>query len=452
VVVAALAFIAAFACSLKGGERGLRWVFVAAMALAVMRGGVQDVLEELPVGNELVAVNAFGPALVAGAALAALIQRRIEVDRLPLPLVYAWCALALACVLDLLTQDVGLKLYGVGLAQYLTYPTLAVLLWVFLRDDEEERLSFLLIALGVFVSLTLFIQAAGITEFVQAAPAYVAGLDANRWAGITGSYLHTSAVLGPISVLALGLALRGRRNWLLASFAILAILLSAQILTYSRSGVVITAVGGLLLLAFCTNSQRLRLLVVGIPATVVAILAGTLGGVDPSESAGRVGGGIGIGSEGVGSPAADVGNEQRFDTMRAALERYEDATLPKQLLGEGIGATGNARKLVSDDPLPVESYYLKVLLETGIVGFLLVAPFLIWATVAFALLAWRAREVHDRAVGAAGFALSLHLIIYPTLEVQVLAMVWWVLLLLCLRARERLSGQGRPSGLMRAAP
>lgn len=437
-VVAALAFIAALVCSLKGGERGLRWVLVAVLAQAVMRGGIQDVIEELPVGNDLVAVNAFGPALVAGAAVAALIQRRIEVQRLPLPLVYAWVALAVACVLDFITQDVGLKLYGVGLAQYLTYPTLAILLWVVLREGEEERLSFLLIGLGVFISLTLFIQAAGINEFVQAAPAYIVGLGANRWAGITGSYLHTSVVLGPLSVLALGLALRGRRNWILASFAILATLLSAQILTYSRSGVVITAIGGLALLVFSTNRQRLLLLLVGVPAAVVALLAASLGGVDPEESAGRVGGGIGIGSEGVKNPTEDVGNQERFDTMRAAVERYRDATFPKQLLGEGIGATGNARKLISDEPLPVESHYLKVLLETGIVGLLLVAPFLIWATVAFALLAWRAREIHDRVAGAAGFALSLHLLIYPTLEVQVLAMVWWVLLLLCLRARERL--------------
>ncbi len=257
-VVAAVAFIAAVACALKWGDRGLRWVLIAAMVLAAMRGGIQDVLEELPVGNELVAVNALGPALIAGAAAAALIQRRIDVHRLPLPLVYAWCALALACALDFITQDVGLKLYGVGLAQYLTYPTLAVLLWFVVREDEEERLSFLLIGIGVFICLTLFLQASGAVDFVQAVPAFVQGLAANRWAGITGSYLHTSAVLGPISVLALGLAIRGSRNWVLPSFVILTILLSAQILTFSRSGVVITVIGGLLLLAASANRERLR--------------------------------------------------------------------------------------------------------------------------------------------------------------------------------------------------
>ncbi len=134
----------------------------------------------------------------------------------------------------------------------------------------------------------------------------------------------------------------------------------------------------------------------------------------------------------------DEGNSRRIDTIKDAIRRYGDATLPKKVLGEGIGSTGNARKLISDEPLPVESQYLKVLLETGIVGTLLLAPFLIWATVAFALLGWRARTIPDRVVGAAGFGLSLHMLIYPTLEVQVLAMVWWTLFLLGLRARERL--------------
>ena len=339
-VVVVLILLASLAASLRWPERGPRAAALATILVAPMRGGLLDIAEELPVGDHDLAVNGIGPALVAGAAAALLIQRRVRPERLPGPLLYAWGALAVACALDFLTQDVGLKLYAVGIAQYLAYPTLAAILWIVLRDDEEERLSFLLIGLGVFVSLTLFVQAAGINEFVQAVPAYVAGLDANRWAGITGSYLHTSIVLGPLSVLAVGLALREGRAWALSSFAILATLASAQILTYSRSGVVISVLGALLILAFSTNRQRLRVIAVGIPAAVVGLAAGTLGGVDPGEAGGRVGGGIGIGADGVRGFDEDQGNKLRFETMKAAVERYGDATLPKQVLGEGIGATG----------------------------------------------------------------------------------------------------------------
>jgi hypothetical protein len=46
-------------------------------------------------------------------------------------------------------------------------------------------------------------------------------------------------------------------------------------------------------------------------------------------------------------------------------------------------------------------------------------------------------------VGAAGFAFSLHLLIFPTLEVQVEAMYWWVLLTMALILRNR--SQTRPA-------
>ena len=444
-VVAALAFIAAFACSLKGGERGLRWVLVAVMVQAAMRGGIQDVLEELPVGNDLVAVNALGPALVAGAAAAAIVQRRLDVGRLPLPLIYAWGALALACLLDFVTQDVGLKLYGIGLAQYLTYPTLAILVWLTVSEREIAKLAGLLVGIGLFVCLTVFIQAAGWLDFVQAASTYVEGLEAYRWAGITGSYLHTSAILGPVAILVMGFGLWRREwPWMVGGFAALAIVVGSQILTYSRSGLVITAVGGLVMLVLSPWPQRFRLAAFAAPALAVALLIGSLGGVEVREAAQRVNSGLDVefDSEGNISSQGDVGNQERFEAMRAALDRYEEASLPKKVFGEGIAATGNARKLIDDEPLGVESYYLKVLLETGAVGALLIYPFLIWATLFFLYSAWRAsawREADTMAtaVGAAGFAFSLHLLIFPTLEVQVEAMYWWVLLTMALILRNR---------------
>jgi O-antigen ligase len=93
----------------------------------------------------------------------------------------------------------------------------------------------------------------------------------------------------------------------------------------------------------------------------------------------------------------------------------------------------------------VESYYLKLLVETGVVGLVLLGGFLLWALVIFALGAWRPASLWAASVAAAGLGLSLYNVIYPALETQILSMTWWLLFALCLRAR--LHEPGSPEGI-----
>jgi len=66
-----------------------------------------------------------------------------------------------------------------------------------------------------------------------------------------------------------------------------------------------------------------------------------------------------------------------------------------------------------------------------------IGAILIWAVVAFARTSWTARDRVLVGVGAAGIGLSAESLIYPTLEVQLLSLTWWLLLVLCLRAPVR---------------
>ena len=106
--------------------------------------------------------------------------------------------IAAVCVLDFATQTVGLKLYGIGLAQYLVYPTFAVLAWPLLEPGDRERLVWVLAALGIVVAASIFLEVAG-DYFTEAVP------DPHRFGGVTGSYLHSAIFLGTTIVLALGL-------------------------------------------------------------------------------------------------------------------------------------------------------------------------------------------------------------------------------------------------------
>ena len=417
--LAVVTFAGALGLSLWRGDRAIRGVLIAVILVSPLRGGLLELARHLPVGDPDIAVNALAPALIAGAGLAALVSRRVKVDELPAILVYGWVAIAIACALDFITQAVGLKLYGIGLAQYLAFPTFAILVWMVLRE-ESALLTGLLLFTGAVVALSVFVQDAGVTDYVQAAPPYVQGLPDLRYGGITGSYLHTSAFLGMAAVLAAGYSLRPGWRWAAFGIGVLGGILGAQILTFSRSGIVIGGIGAALILLGCAWRQRARLVAVGIPAVAVGILLGSLGGVAPQQAAGR--------ASSAAHTSSDVGNRKRIDTMKAALRHYGDNPIPKQALGEGIASTGNARKLINQTPFPVESYYLKVLIETGLVGALLIFPLLIGMSLVFLRIAVaRSLDQLTRTIGAAGFALSLHLLIYPTLEVQVLAMGWWLL-------------------------
>ena len=81
------------------------------------------------------------------------------------------------------------------------------------------------------------------------------------------------------------------------------------------------------------------------------------------------------------------------------------------------------------------------------VGTLIIGAYLVWAAICFARTSIRGPTRLVRSAGAAGLGLSLYGAVYPTLEVQLLAMFWWLLLVACLAANRfrRSPAETRPA-------
>lgn len=429
-LLAIVMFLAALGIALRGGRIGLRGLVALAVVLAPLRGGLLALAGDLSLSDPGLTVNALVPALVAASAIGLFVQRRPRLAELPRPLLIGWFLIAAIAVLSFPASVVGLKLFGIGLAQYLVYPTFALVVWSLLEPGDARLLTRLVIGMGSLVAATVLLQAMGIEGFIQAASAQVDGLAADRYAGVTGSYLHTSAFLGCAAVLAMGEMARlqgtGAR---IGGSAVLAAILSGLVLTFSRSGVVISLIGAIALFLFAVPGIRLRFAAMVVPAMIIAVAAGTIGGVSPGAAGARVTSGF--------SPTEDQGNKLRRESFEEGFKVYGDATLAQKLIGRGVASTGNAQQLVDDEAprVTVESYYLKLLVETGAVGMLLIGGFLIWAAIVFGLAAWRPLNPWAASVAAAGFGLSLYNVIYPALETQILALTWWLLLVVCLHSR-----------------
>jgi hypothetical protein len=440
-LLATLFFLAALAVALGGGRRGLRALVVLAIVLAPLRGGLLEIADDLSLSHSGLTVNALVPALVAALAIGCLVQRRPRVEDFPRPLLIGWALFVVAVALSFLAKTIGLKLYGIGVAQYLVYPTLALAIWPLLEPGDTRRLTRLLAAMASVVAVTVVIQAMGVEGFIQAASAQVDGLAANRYAGITGSYLHTSAFLGTAAVLVMG-EFATAMGWRLrlAGTALLALLLSGEVLTFSRSGVVIAMIGVIALFLFAVRGRRTAFPVLVVPAIAIAIASGAFAGVAPGAAGERVTSGF--------NPSSDPGNKLRSESFELGLTVFGEGTVVQKATGQGAAATGNAQQLVDDSApqITVESYYLKLLVETGVLGLIAAGAFLVWAAIAFALATWRPLDAWTASVAAAGLGLSLYNAIYPALETQILALVWWLLLVVCLKNGER----AEPLALWRA--
>jgi O-antigen ligase len=441
VILPIVAFAAALAIGLRWGRPGLRWLVVLALVLAPMRGGLLALAAEVSLPDSKLVINALVPALVAAVTLGVIVRVRPRLQELPRPLLIGWALIAVVVLLNFTAQEVGLKLFGIGVAQYLVYPTLAIAAWPLFEPGDLRRLTRLIIATGLIVAVTVLVQASGVESFIQAASGQVEGLAANRYAGITGSYLHTSALLGVVSVLLMGELVRLRDPRFMAlGTALLAVVLSGQILTFSRSGIVIAAIGAISLLVLVAKGRRIAFAGMLVPALAIGLVVGSIGGVAPVDAGARVTSGF--------QPTADQGNALRAEAFDQALDHYRESGVVHQALGEGLGATGNAAELAERKILTVESYYLKLLLETGVVGVVVIGAFLIWAGFLFARTLWRRRSPWPASVAAAGLGLSLYNVIYPALETQILALTWWLLLLLCLRYEAELPpGTAEPEQL-----
>jgi len=430
-LIATLIFLAATAVAVFGGRNGLRGLVVLAIVLSPMRGGLLELADELALSDPGVTVNSIVPGLVAALAIGVLIRKRPRLDELPRALLIAWVVIAAAVALSFLDRTVTLKLYGIGVVQYLVYPTLALAIWPLLEPGDGRRLTRLVIAVGGLVAVTVLLQAMGIEGFIQAASAQVDGFAANRYAGITGSYLHTSSFLGVTAVLAMGEFI-GYRDWRLRLLgtAVLAAILSGEVLTFSRSGVVIALIGLIVLFLFAVGGRRLNFAVMVVPAIAIAVASGMIGGVAPEAAGGRVASGF--------NPSDDPGNKLRSESFEKGWRIFRDATITHQGIGHGAASTGNAQQLVDEDqpPTTVESYYLKLLVETGVVGLILIGTFLIWAIVMFCLALLKRPDPWFASIAAAGLGLSLYNAIYPALETQILALAWWLLIALFLKYRD----------------
>jgi GT2 family glycosyltransferase len=90
---------------------------------------------------------------------------------------------------------------------------------------------------------------------------------------------------------------------------------------------------------------------------------------------------------------------------------------------------------VAQHSLSTESYALKLLDEVGIVGLLVIGAALGFCAYAMGRVIPRAPDPLQAAIGATGIALTLDFFIYQTLEPQLLAMTWWLLLAMALKLR-----------------
>ena len=425
-IAPALVFLVALGSGLYWGRPALRALVALAIILSPLRGGLLALANDVGIGDSDLAVNALVPALVAALAIGVAFRLRPGLQTISKPLLVGWSLIVCMAIVSFFVQTVGFKLYGIGVAQYLVYPTLAIAAWPLLKPGDLRKLSRLSIVMGLVVAVTVLVQATGVESFIQSAGAEVDGLAANRYAGITGSYLHTSAYLGIAAVLLMGelLQLSSLRR-MAGGTALLGVILCGQILTFSRSGVVIAGLGAAALLLFAARHRRLAFLSMLGPAIGVALVVGAIGGVSPDAAGARVGSGF--------DPTGDEGNSLRSRAFSQGLTRFREADPLNQLLGEGLAATGNARRLASGEVITVESYYLKLLLEVGVLGVVLIGGFLIWATVFFIRRIWDRRSPWPASIAASGLGLSLYNVIYPALETQILALTWWLLLALCLR-------------------
>jgi O-Antigen ligase len=412
-----------YAC--QGGSRAIRILLIAVIAVAPLRGALLALADAIDLPNAYLIFNAIQPSLIAACAAAVLLAHRSMLRDEPPLLVASWAAIAVVAVLDFATQTVGLKLYAIGLAQYLVYPTFALLAWPLLEARDREWLVWGFVALGVLVAVSIFLEVEGVyfTEAVRSP---------ERFGGATGSYLHSAIFLGTTAVLAFGaLFARWSRFNALLTVAAVGVMLAGIGLTFSRGGFGIAAVGVLVLFVVLAGRNRLRLVGVAIAATAVGLALSSALGPSPDQLASRTSAGASV--------QGDPGNAKRFAAMRRALDQYRALPVAEKAVGKGLASTGNAGKLTSQEPDATESYPLKLLVETGALGVLLIGSVLIWAVLRFAWTSWFAVDPLLKGVGAAGIGLAAESLIYPTLEVQLISLTWWLLVVLCLTPPARMT-------------
>src|SRR5689334_22218707 len=119
-ILFAACVVAAFIC----GRGAMRVLVAVAVVLASVRGGLLVLASDAGIGDPQLTVNALVPAIVAALVVGVVLRLRPKLAEFSRPLLVAWCFIALVAIVNFSVQIVGLKLYAIGLAQYLVYPTL----------------------------------------------------------------------------------------------------------------------------------------------------------------------------------------------------------------------------------------------------------------------------------------------------------------------------------------
>jgi hypothetical protein len=429
VFLVGLLFAASFAFTEADGRRAIRILVAVVIVSSALRGALLGLGNAINLPNGLTTVNAIQPAIIAGCAVAVLLERRGRFPRHARPLLVGWAMIAGVAIVDFATQTVGYNVYAIGLAQYLTYPTLAILAWLAMERGDSERIVRLFVIVGGLIAVSVLLEAVHLVHFVEAAAPNGDVAVGARYGGATGSYLHASMFMGTTAVLAMGLMLqRWRQRQALITAGLLALMFGAMALTLSRGGFAIAAVGALMLIVRATRQDRRRLVAAMVGVLALALVLGFAGGVAPGKLGSRLSSGL--------NASGDPGNELRFKRMGNAFDHFKGLPIGQKLAGEGLAATGNARTVALLPAIPTESYPLKLLLEVGVLGSLVIGAYLLWALWRFGKASIGGPNWLIRGAAAAGIGLSLYGALYPTLEVQLLAMTWWVLLVVCLGAER----------------
>jgi hypothetical protein len=413
--------------------------------------------DKLRVPHAYTVINAIPPSFVLAFIFAVLLAHYREAFHSSRLLIGAWCGFVILAAADLLTQSVGLDLYGIGFIQYLVYPTFAIFAFAILEPGDVVWVVRALVAMGAVVALSMYLEAWNLIHVVEAVPPYDPVTMSPRYGGSTGSYLHASMFLGTVIPLAFGLALSAKR-WrsALAYGSLAALALGGLILTYSRGGVAISVAALLVVLAVHEKSRRfVRALTLLAVIVAAGIGLGRIGGIPPihithpttttapkpgaTTTAPKAGATTTAPKAGattnwvkrVGSSvnwSSDKGNVVRLASMKKAIHEYAQSTTGQKIFGRGLAFTGNTQKILGLQPNATESYFLKLLVEGGAFGLLIGGGFILLFGYVFARLAFRFRKnPTTAALGASGFALTLYAFGYPTLEPQLIAMTWWLL-------------------------
>ena len=417
------------------GTRTSRLLILATIILVPLRGALLSLANVAGVPHSFFLVNAIAPVAVFCLALMNL-RRLAPRLRAANPFQWALIGILLASALDLASQKSSIRLVAVGFVQYLTYPALAYFAWEVRKPLDHRRLALVLTSMASVVALSVFAEAAHLVRFTEAAAPIVPFLDRPRWGGATGSYLHASIFLGTSVPIVVGLVLGTTRLRLkLVLSACLLAILGALFLTNTRGGVAISVVGLLMLLFFLHLKHRVRLIAAAAAVLGIALALAVVG-AGPTQIAPRLRTTFDL--------TNDPANVSRVATMKRAVRQFERAPLPQQLFGQGLGTTGNARKLVSLPGSSTENYFLKLLLEVGAVGLLVVGGFILWGVGLLVVVARRAnRDAGLQGACVAGVALAAYGLAYPVLEPQVTAMTWWLLLAAGAAAYAEQAAQGR---------